>query len=298
MSQVITVIGATGNIGRALTARLLENGATVRAVGRGKDELAILAKKGAETRSGELEDVGFVTDALRGTDAAFVMIPPHYSAPDMRTEQRRIGAALTEAIRLSGNKRIVALSSVGGGLPVGTGPILGLHEFENALRSVPGIALTVLRAAYFMENHLGSIGIIKYTGVNGGATNGDTPLPMVATRDIANVAAVTLNAPASIGYRVTEVLGPRDYTLRQATRILGASIGKPDLQYVQFPNEDFKQGLISAGFSASVADQFVEMSESFSAGIVQRTVTRTAANSTPTTLEQFAQEVFAPAFLK
>lgn len=296
MNHIVTVIGATGNIGRALVGQLLKNGSKVRAVGRGQDKLAPLLQSGAEIRAGLLEDQAFTTNALRGADAAFLMIPPHYNAPDMRADQRRMGASLIEAIKKSGIRRVVVLSSVGGDLAAGTGPILALHEFENAVRDIAGLSAVILRPTYFMENHLGSIGLIKHAGINGSAMRPDTRLAMVATRDISAVAAEILSTPTFTGISVREILGPRDYSMQEATAILGAAIGKPDLAYVQFSDGDFKKGLEGAGFSASAADLFVEMYAAFNAGTIQATVRRSPANTTATTLEQFAREVFAPAF--
>ena len=203
---------------------------------------------------------------------------------------------MIEAVKNAGIKRVVVLSSLGAGLSAGTGPILGLHEFENAVRGVAGLSAVILRPAYFMENHLGSIALIKHAGTNGGAMRPDTRLPMTATRDIAGAAAETLNAPTFTGISVREVLGPRDYSMQEVTAILGAAIGKPDLAYAQFSDDDFKKGLEGAGFSADVARNFVEMSAAFNAGIIQNTVKRSTANTTATTLEQFAREVFAPVF--
>lgn len=296
MSHIVTVIGATGNIGRALADRLLKNGSKVRAVGRGQDKLAPLLQSGAEIRAGSLEDQAFTTNVLRGADAAFLMIPPHYNAPDMRADQRRMGASLIEAIKKAGIQRVVVLSSVGGDLAADTGPILALHEFENAVRDIAGLSAVILRPTYFMENHLGSIGLIKHAGINGSAMRPDTRLAMVATRDISAMAAEILNTPTFTGISVREILGPRDYSMQEATAILGAAIGKPDLAYVQFSDGDFKKGLEGAGFSASAADLFVEMNAAFNAGTIQATVRRSPANTTATTLEQFAREVFAPAF--
>ena len=70
MSNIVTVIGATGSIGGALAAKLLSTGTQVRAVGRSNDKLATVGRQGAEIRAGSLDDVGFVTDGLRGVDAA------------------------------------------------------------------------------------------------------------------------------------------------------------------------------------------------------------------------------------
>lgn len=297
MSQIVTVIGATGNIGRALVEKLAAGGAKVRAVGRDKDKLAQLARQGVEMLAGSLDDTEFLVGALRGADAAFLMIPPHYNAPDMRADQRRLGAGLIEAVKKSNINRVVVLSSLGGGLSAGTGPILGLHEFENAVRGIAGVSAVILRPTFFMENHLGSMGLVKHAGINGSSMRGDTRLPMVATRDIAAVAAEILSVATFTGVTVREILGPRDYSMQETTAILGAAIGKPDLAYVQFPDDDFKKGLEGAGFSADVARNFVEMNAAFNAGVIQSTSQRSAANTLgATTLEQFAREVFAPAF--
>jgi hypothetical protein len=119
---------------------------------------------------------------------------------------------------------------------------------------------------------------------------------MVATRDVAAIAADYLRAPTFEGYTARALLGPRDYTYRQTTTILGSAIGIPDLAYVAFPYEGFRHGLLQAGFSASGADALAELMTAFNEGHIQKTVSRDGSNTTPTTLEDFARDVFAPAF--
>lgn len=296
MSRLVTITGASGNIGKALAERLLQDGVTIRAVARHGERLAPLTAKGAEAWVGDLGDTAFLAEALRGAAAAFAMIPPHGDVPDLRADQRRIAASLAEALQTAGVSRVVALSSLGADLPSGTGPIAGLHEFEERLQAVPGLSVVALRPTFFMENHLASIDLIKSAGINGSAAGADVAMAMIATRDIAAAAAEYLLASTFEGYAVRELLGPRDYTHREATAILGAAIGKPDLAYVEFSYEDFRNGLLGAGFSASVADAYVEMSVALNEGRIQRRVTRTASNATPTTLEEFAREVFVPAY--
>jgi uncharacterized protein YbjT (DUF2867 family) len=296
MSPLVAITGATGNIGKALALDLLGRGVRVRAVARRGEALAPLAAKGAEAHAGDLGDAAFLADAFRGADAAFAMIPPHVTAPDVRAYQRRIGGHLADALAKARVARVVLLSSVGAGLPSGTGPIAGLHEMEERLAKMEGIASVSLRAAFFMENHIAGIPLIKSAGINGSAARGDVPLPMVATRDVAAAAADLLAAPAFAGHATRDVFGPRDYTHREATAILGAAIGKPALVYVEFSYEDFRKAIVGMGFSESVAGVFVEMYEAFNSGRIQATVKRTAESTTPTTLERFAREVFAPAF--
>jgi uncharacterized protein YbjT (DUF2867 family) len=296
MNQLVTIVGASGNIGGALASSLLEKRIKVRAVGRQADRLSALRDRGAEICVGSVGDTNFLAKAFLGAQAVFVMIPPNFQSDDYRAEQKRMGYSLASALEKAEVKQAVALSSLGANLPSGTGPIAGLHEFEQRLHSIAGLSLIILRPAFFMENHLGSIPMIHQAGINGGLIHGDLPLPMVATQDIALVAAGFLEIPTQESVMIREILGPRDYTMQEATAILGAAIGKPGLPYVEFGEENFLQGLTEAGFSVSVANGYVEMSQAFNEGRIQNVVRRQASNSTPTSLEAFAQQVFAPAY--
>jgi uncharacterized protein YbjT (DUF2867 family) len=296
MHNLVTITGATGNIGKALADRLLHSGVTIRAVARHAERLLPLTAQGAEARVGDMAHTFFLTEAFRGADAVFAMIPPHHTAPDLRAYHLRIAASLAEALHTAGMPRVVALSSNGASLPSGTGPIADLHTFEERLQAIPGLSVVALRPTLFMEDQLASIPLIRSAGINGSAARADVALAMIATRDIAAVAAEYLLAPTFEGYMVRDLLGPRDYTHREATAILGAAIGKPDLAYVELSYEDFRQGLLRAGFSASAADAYVEMYTAINAGRMQSIVRRNALNTTPITLEAFAREVFAPAY--
>jgi uncharacterized protein YbjT (DUF2867 family) len=133
-------------------------------------------------------------------------------------------------------------------------------------------------------------------GVNGFAIRADLPFPTIATRDIAPVAAEYLQNLDFTGRTVRYLNGARDYTMAEVTRILGASIGKPDLGYVEFPADVFRKGLISSGgLSPNAADMAIEINQSINSGKL-RAEPRSRANTTPTTLEEFARTTFAPAF--
>lgn len=290
------ITGATGHIGRPLAEELLRRGVKVCAVGRSEEKLAGLAALGAHIHVGDLDDPAFLAGALKGATAVFAMTPPHATAPDHRGAQRRTAKSVLSAVMEAQVERVVLLSSIGGGLSSGTGPIVALHEFEEELKKVPGLSSVALRPTFFMENFLAAIPLVKAAGIYGSPGRPDMSIPIVATRDIAAVAADVLAKPTFTGHSVHDILGPRDYSMAEATAIFGAAIGKPALPYVQFNNEDFKQGLVGAGLSASVADSYIEMYGAMNAGTIQATVRRTPGNSTPTTLETFAQEVFARAF--
>lgn len=293
---MIAVMGATGNTGRILSERLLERGSEVRALGRSAERLSGLVARGAEAAVGEVADAGYLADAFGGADAVYTLIPPNVQAEDYSAFQDRVGEAIIAAIEQSGVGRVVFLSSVGADLPAGTGPIAGLHRQERRLRSLDGVDVLALRPGFFFENHFETLGLIKHQGINGGAVAPDTSLPMIATGDIAEVAAEALVEPDFSGFTVRELLGPRDLTMAEATRIIGEAIGKPELPYVQFTYEDFEASLTQMGLSASVAALYAEMARGFNAGKVRSLEGRSAANTTPTTLETFAAELLAPAY--
>lgn len=292
----VAITGATGNVGRQLVLALLEQGLQVRAIGRSTDRLAGLVQRGAEGRAGSLDDARFLSEAFRGADAAWVMIPPAHGDSDPRGHQARVTEALAVGLQVARVRHAASLSSIGADQPAGNGPIAGLHALEQRLNAVPGLNLVHLRPGYFFENHLGAIGLIKGAGVNGGHFHSDLPIPMIATRDVARAAALLLSRPAFAGHRVQELQGPRDYTMREVTTILGTAIGRPELPYVEFSAADFHAGLLAAGIASPMADLFVEMIHGFNTGHCHALTTRSAETTTPTTLEQWAREVFAPAF--
>jgi uncharacterized protein YbjT (DUF2867 family) len=275
--------------------QLLAAGVQVRALGRSADKLAALTKAGAQPVIGDVSRAPDLTAAFRGADAVYALVPPLLTAPDILAHYTQVNGAIATALAESGVKRVVYLSSIGADQPGGTGPVVGLHRGEEKLKTLPGLDLLLLRPGYFYENHFGAVGLIKSQGVNGGATAPDVPVVMIASRDIGEAAAKAIAARDFSGATVRELHGPRDLTFTEATRILGSKIGKPDLKYVQFPDEGVVAGLKSAGFSESLARSFVEMSHALNEGRMKSLAKRSPATTGGTTFESFA-EIWAQAY--
>jgi uncharacterized protein YbjT (DUF2867 family) len=294
MPMTVTVLGATGKTGGAAAERLLAAGVKVRAVGRSADKLAAMKKRGADTIVADVGDAAALTEAMRGSDAAYLMIPGDYTKPDMLGQYARLSEGIARAVQDSGVRRAVLLSSLGAELSAGTGPIVGLRGVEERLRAIDGLALLILRAGYFYENAYGTLGLIKAQGINGGAIDPDVRMATIAAADIGGVAAEALRKGDFSGVVVREVIGPRDLTMPEATGLLGKAIGKPDLPYVRFPDEGFVAGLESAGFSADAARLMLEMQQAFNKGLV-RSQAGNEKVKTATTFEAFA-DGFAQAY--
>lgn len=296
MSKTIVVTGATGHIGNALAGQLLAQGHTVRVIGRSADRLGGLIAKGAQPWIGSLDDPKFMARATRGADSAFAMVPPNYAHPDQRAWGRTVADATAAGLQTSRVRTIVTLSSIGADLEHGVGSqIGGLYEMEQRYNAIPGLNVLHVRCGIFLENLLGSIGLIKGAGINGGMFAPDVPLPMIASRDISSRIAEILGRKTITGNSVIELPGPRDYTHRQATGVIGSAIGRPDLPYVQFSYEDGITHLKSAGFSESGAVGFAEMARGFNEERAKR-APRSPETTTPTTIEEFVRDVFLPAW--
>lgn len=296
MKLPFVVCGATGNVGSKIAGTLLGAGEPVRVVGRERVRLGPFASKGAEPHPVDIGDAASLEKAFTGARGAFVLVPPKPDAPDFRAYQSRVADSIVSAVRKARVPRVVTLSSIGAHLAEGNGPIAGLHDLETKLDRLEGTAVIHLRAGYFMENHLWGISVIRGHGIYGSPVRGDVPIPMAATRDIADVAARLLLEGTFEGHTVRYVLGPRDLTMIEATRILGGSIGKPELKYVQFTDDDARKAMLGMGMSESVVETMLEMERGINAGLVRPTHKRSTENTTPTTLEEFAKSVFASAY--
>jgi len=286
------ITGATGNIGSKTADILLTKGENVRVVGRSAARLQTFVDHGAEAAVGDLKDGVFAARAFSGATAVFTMIPPNYTAPDFRAYQNEVSDALAAGIDKAGVKYVVNLSSQGADLSEGSGPILGLREQELCFKRLGEVNILHLRPTYFMENLLMNIPLINRMGIAGSAVHGDLKFAMIATSDIASCVAERLVKRDFAGKTVQDLLGERDLSLSEAVAIIGRRIGKPDLKYVQFLYEDAAKGMMEMGISEDASSLFIEMCEALNNGLFSVGLKRTAENTTPTSIEEFA-ETFA-----
>jgi len=292
-TPVLTIMGATGHTGGKIARRLLAAGARVRAIGRNPEKLAALASAGAEVLAGDSRDPAFLAQAFRGADAVYTLLATDRQAPDYAARQDEEGEVIAAALRASGVRRVVALSSLGADVPEGTGVIAGLHRQEQRLQEIAGIDLLVLRPVSFFENLYDSLGTIKEAGMLADTVAPELVVPMIAADDIAAVAAEALQARDWTGIAVRELLGPRDISHREAARLIGEAIGQPALPYVQLSEAEMGEALVGAGLSPSFVALYLEMTRAFNEERISPREGRTPANTTPSPLEAFVPELAA-----
>jgi uncharacterized protein YbjT (DUF2867 family) len=171
-----------------------------------------------------------------------------------------------------------------------------LHSSEQKLNAISGLNVLHLRPAYFMENNLAAIGMIHAMGIFGHVLLPDLKLPMIATRDVGDYAAQRLLNLDFSGKQTRELLGERDLSMKEATAAIARGIGNPDLRYRQFTYDQMQQTLTQMGFSPKKAAVYIEMFKAINAGVLAAQEPRSLENSTPTSFENFVQDVFAPAY--
>lgn len=290
------ITGATGHTGSIAARTLLSRGKKVRAIGRSAERLQSLASAGAEPFVADVTDAKRLTEAFRGAQAVYAMIPPNITSNDARGYQEQVSDAISSAIANAKVPMVVLLSSIGADKPDKTGPVVGLHNFEQKLNRIDGINVLHVRAGYFMENTLAQANAIKAVGKGAGPLRPDLKVPMIATQDIGTAVAEFLLNPKFQGKQTHELLGQRDLNYTEATAIIGKAIGKPNLEYVQLPDEQVRPALIQFGMSQNLADLILEMAHALNSGHMRALEPRSPKNTTPTSFEQFVTENFVPLF--
>lgn len=286
------ITGATGNIGKVLVEELCKMGLKVRAVGRDKGRLEPAVQQGAEAFVGDASDPQSMVNAFEGARAVFTLIPPNPQAENYRAYQNGIADSFIQAIQQNNVKNVVNLTSLGAQIPEKTGPVSGFFDVENKMNAISGLNLLHLRPAFFMENTLMGLELVKDQGIFGTAIKPDVSFAMIATSDVGRYAAKRMAAMDFTGTSEQELFGQRDLSMAEAAQIIGKVIGKPDLPYIQFSYEDTKNAIQGMGVTENIADAFVELYQAINDGILRPTQERTTESTTPTSFEQWAETVY------
>ena len=293
--KTYVIIGATGNTGKPITLGLLEKGQKVRIITRSIAKAKALVNSAspnssanAEIFEGDSSNTELLKKAFQGADAVYAMVPFNPAAPDYFAFQLTHVNAMAEALKATGVKYAVTLSSVGAHLKSGAGVVQGLQKMEEAFNAIPGLNVMHLRASYFMENILGQIGAIKAMGAMGSPVKADMAFPIVATKDIAAMGLRYLLNLDFSGKNVNYVLGQREVTYNEIASVIGKTIGKPDLKYYAVTYEEGTKAMIQMGMGESVVSRMMEFIKAMNEGKVMEDAKRTSGNTTTTTLEEFA----------
>ena len=289
----IIIAGSLGNISQPLTIALVEKGHNVTVISSKKEKQKNIEAIGAAAAIGSVEDVDFLKSAFSGADAVYCMIPPKFEETNQVEYYRRVGKSYAKALQSSGVKRVVHLSSYGAHLDKGTGFILGSHHVEGILNELQNAAITHLRPGYFFYNLFSFVGMIKQAGFMASNYGDDDKVVIVHPGDIAVAAAEELQN-ISTGNKIRYVASD-DLTANEIAGILGKAIGKPDLKWLTFTNEQSKAGMEKNGIAPHLVSNFIEMGAATHSGALRENYEKHKPVMGKMKLEDFAKE-FAAAY--
>lgn len=290
----IVVTGSLGHISKPLTQELIQKGNIVTVISSNPEKLKEIEALGATATIGSLEDVEFLTTIFTGADAVYTMVPPNnYFNPnlDLIAYYHRLGHNYAQAIRESGVKQVVNLSSIGAHLDKGNGILRGAHGVEQIVNELPSdIAITHLRPTSFYYNLYGYLDLIKYQNLIVANYGADDVIPWVSPIDIAEAAAEELVNSQS-GRKVRYV-SSQELTGSETAQILGAAIGIPDLQWIVTSDEQTLAGLTAIGMNPEIAAGLVEMYAGLHSGLLAEDYFR----NRPAVMGKVKLTDFAPEF--
>jgi len=267
MKYVLT--GSTGHITSPLAQKLVAVGHSISIITSKSDKSADIETMGAKPLIGSVEDVEFLKTAFAGADAVYLMIPAKWSVTNWLDYQKGIVANYLEAIKTNAIKNIMVLSSVGAHMRKGCGPVDGLGVLEEQLKAIEGLNVKVLRPSYFFYNLFSMAGMAKNMGIIGSTQPADHSLVLTDTSDIADVAFEELNSLTFKGYSIRYIASD-ERTWTEIASVLGAAIGKPELPFVEFTDEQSEQGMKQMGLPEAIVHGYVEMGQALRSGDMEK----------------------------
>lgn len=257
------VAGATGHVGSVVAQTLLDSGRKVRVIVRDTHKAERWKKRGAHVGQVDLSNVHDLLNGLRGTEAAFLLLPPF--APNttgVRGKAKKMIDAMVHAIAGTDVKHVVFLSSVGAQHPDGTGPVVPLHDAEQELRTLK-TPVTFLRPCYFIENWAPALPDAK-EGLLNTFLPAETKWAQVAAHDVGQAAAkLILEHPKA--HRVVELSGPEDVCPADVARVL-TKLLETEVEPLEEPLDQVAEAFTGMGFSPELAQMYQQLYQGIRSG--------------------------------
>ena len=278
---MILITGATGKTGSATAKSLGEKGETFRALIRNEEKKEGLESLGGEVVIGSIENTEVVNQSMRGVKTVLVLLPNSES-------QLALEKQLVDSAKQAGVERIVKMSSIEA-TPDATSPIPKLHLESEEYIKQSGLAWTMIKPNFYMQNLLASAGTIKEQGKIF-LPMGDGKTGMIDTTDVGKVLAKVLSEDGheSMNHEIT---GPEILSFYEVAEIFSQVLGK-QVDYVDVPMDAYKetlgQFLTNQWHLDAVIDLFKGIAEG---GIEDKTDTfNELMGETPKSLSQFLAE--------
>ena len=242
---MIIVTGASGQLGRLVIANLLKTTPAAQIVAAVRDvaKVADLAAQGVQVRRADYTDPASLDAALQGASKVLLISSNDLGA---RVAQHRnvIDAAVRAKVALLAYTSVLHADR-------STLALAGEHrETEDAIRA-SGLAYTLLRNGWYVENYTGTLGgAVAHGALAGGA--GEGRIAAASRSEYAEAAAVVL-ASAKPVEKVYELAGDTRFTLAELAAEVARQTGKP-LPFHNLSQPEYQGMLLGLGLPAPLAE--------------------------------------------
>lgn len=257
------ILGASGQVGAAVAAGLLEKEKPVRVVVRDAEKVAELKSKGAEVAVADYFDLAALETAFEGGETLFAITPESGRSDDIMGDTRKILDNYREAIKKTGIKKVIALSSIGAHHDRDTGNLLMSHMLECNFSDLE-VKTTCIRPGYYFSNWLFHLDTVQQTGILPTFFPADLKIPMVSPMDVAKK-VVAIMTSANLAADIYEIHGRMTYSAEDIAKAFSKALDKK-VTAKEIPREEWEQTLDEAGFTADAKKNFIEMTEAVIAG--------------------------------
>lgn len=250
------LLGATGHVGSAVAAALLDRGEPVTVVTRDPRRAESFTRRGAVAAAANILDIEGMRAIFQRGRSAFLLMPSADPSTDTVVEERRMIAAIVRAVDGADLRKVVVQSTEGAQPGEGIGDLGVLYEFEQAVTAL-GMPASIIRGAYYMSNWDSALQTAQDKGVVHTFFPPEFELPMVAPADIGRVAARLLTEEADhTGVRNVE--GPAPYSAADVAHAFADALGR-GVRAVEIPRLQWIDTFQSLGFSPAAAVSYARM---------------------------------------
>lgn len=240
------IMGISGRVGSAVAQNILEAGQQVRAIVRDDAKGARWRDLGCEVKVADVEDSQALAAAFEAAQGAFVMLPPAFDQAPGLTQGHARANSIRQAILKARPSKVVALSTYGA--QVNRPNLFNELGYLEQVLSDLALPVTILRAAWYMENHEWDAPTAQANGViHSHLQPLEQGIPMVSTRDVGQMVAQLLMEEWT-GHRIVEFEGPELVSPNRLAQAFARGLGK-EVRAEAVPRDTWASGFRSIGIN-------------------------------------------------
>lgn len=251
------ITGGTGHVGSAVAEALISKGEQITIVSRSSQDAKAWIDKGATVAVADVYDVAAIHEIFKTGDTVFLLNPPADPRTDTDKQELKTATALAEALKYSEVKKVVVASTLGAQPGERLGDLNTLHHLEQLVSKL-SYPYNIIRSAYYMSNWDAALKTIPENGQLISFYPADFKFPMVAPKDIGELAAKLLIDDNS--QKIYSIQGPELYSASDVAAAFAKAL-KKEVQVKVVPKEQWIDTYKSLGFSDEAAESYFRMTE-------------------------------------